>query len=325
MHLPSIQDVEQAASRIYDLAVRTPLKPSISLSARSRREAFLKLETVQPSGSFKIRGVANFISQLLESDDRPTMLVTASAGNHGRAVAYVANQVGLSAVIFVGAGVPEAKVMRIRALNAEVRRSNWDLDEATQEAIEFANVHGGVFIHAFDDAGVVAGQGTIGLEILEALPRVDTIIAPVSGGGLIAGIALAVKSRKPEIRVIGVSMARGAAMIASLRAGRPMWVAEEETLADCLRGGIGLQNQMTFELVRTLVDDVHAVSEDSIAEAMAHALLEERLVLEGGAACSLVPLLEGWELPGETVVAICSGDNVDMAQLLAVTRRRIDG
>jgi threonine dehydratase len=276
---------------------------------------------MQPTGAFKLRGAANLILSLTP-DEQARGLVTCSSGNHGRAVAYVAWQLGLRAVVFLSEHAPAVKVAAIRELGAEVVIGGHDYDSADLASLEYAAAHGSTYVHAFDDPRIVAGQGTLGLEIVEQLPEVGTVVAPLSGGGLLAGIAVAAKARKPDVRIVGVSMEQGAAMHASLRAGQPVNVPEEATLADALAGGIGLDNRLTFRLVRELVDDVQLVSEEQIGAAMAYALLHERVGLEGGGATPLAYLRDpcAAELP-QPIVAVCTGDNVDMPTLLALGER----
>ena len=317
----TLTDIEQAAERIADSVTRTPLKPAWALTHAIGKSVYLKLETMQPTGAFKLRGAANLILSLTPAE-QARGLVTCSSGNHGRAVAYVARQLGLRAVVFLSAQAPAVKVAAIRELGAEVIIGGPDSDTADAASLAFAAAHGLTYVHAFDDPRIVAGQGTIGLEIVDALPEVATIVAPLSGGGLLSGIALAAKARKPGVRVLGVSMERGASMHASLRAGRPVNVPEHATLADALSGGIGLDNCLTLRLVREFVDDAQLVSEEQIGAALAFALLRERLVLEGGAATPLALLLDprAATLP-EPIVAVCTGDNIDMRTLLALAER----
>jgi threonine dehydratase len=316
----TLADIEQAAERIAGVAQRTPLKPAWALGREMGRAVYLKLETMQPTGAFKLRGAANLILSLTP-DERERGLVTCSSGNHGRAVAYVARQLGLRAVVFLSALAPANKVAAIRDLGAEVIICP-DYDAADAASLEYARARRMTYVHPFDDPRIVAGQGTIGLEIVQTLPEVATLVVPVSGGGLIAGVALAAKALKPGVRVIGVSMEHGAAMHASVHAGRPVPVVEEATLADALAGGIGPDNRLTLRAVQQLVDDILLVSEEQIADAMAYALLEERLVLEGAAACPIAllrdPRAADYAAP---LVAVCSGDNVDMGRLLAIARR----
>jgi threonine dehydratase len=317
----TLADIEQAAARIAGMATRTPLKPAWALTRETGRTTYLKLETMQPTGAFKLRGAANLIRSLTPAE-QARGLVTCSSGNHGRAVAYVARQLGLRAVVFLSEHAPAVKVAAIRELGAEVVIGGPDYDSADAVSLDYAAAHGSTYVHAFDDPRIVAGQGTLGLEIVEQLPEVATIVAPLSGGGLLAGIAVAAKARKPDVRVVGVSMEGGAAMHASLQAGQPINVPEEATLADALAGGIGLDNRLTFRLVRELVDDTQLVSEAQIGDAMGYALLRERVVLEGGAATPLAFLRDprAADLP-RPIVAVCSGDNVDMPTLLALAER----
>lgn len=316
------QDIEDARLRIEPLTNRTPLKPSQTLSARLGKQVYLKLETMQPTGAFKLRGAANAILSL-SPEQRERGVVTCSAGNHGRAIAYVARHAGIDATIFLSRLVPDNKVRAIEDLGATVVVTGADFDEASAEARAYCVDRGMTFVHAFDDRQIVAGQGTLGLEILDDLPDVDTIVVPLSGGGLIAGVALAVKARKPATYIIGVSMEHGAAMHESLKAGRPVSVTEEPTLADALAGGIELDNSVTFPLVRDLVDEVRLVSEAQIADAMVYALLKERIVLEGAGATPLAVLLgDEAAVPGDIIVAVCTGDNVDMTKLLALVQER---
>jgi threonine dehydratase len=209
--------------------------------------------------------------------------------------------------------VPDNKVAAVRATGAEVRIAGRDQDEAEQVARQLAEARGLVFVSPFDDPHVIAGQGTIGLELLEDLPALDSVLVPLSGGGLIGGIALALKSADRSIRVIGVSMERGPAMVRSLAAGRPVAVEEEPSLADSLGGGIGLDNRYTFALVRDLVDETVLVSEAEIAAAMAHCYWQEQQIVEGAAAVGIAALLAGkLRAPGANLAVVLSGRNVDM-------------
>jgi threonine dehydratase len=320
----TLESIREAAERIAPVIVRTPLKPSLGLTQRSGSRVWLKLETAQPTGAFKLRGAANAILSLPD-ERRRCGVVTASAGNHGRAVAYVARELGVPCHVFLSRLVPANKVAAIRDLGAAVNTDEKDYEDACARAAALAQEEGLAYVHAFDDPDVTAGQGTIGLEILEDLPEVETIVVPVSGGGLIAGIAVAAKALNPSVRIVGVSMERGAAMAASLAAGRPVAIVEEETLADALSGSIGLDNHVTFPLVRDLVDDLILLPEDRIAAAMVHALRREKLVLEGGAACTLAVLLDPPPSGlGRAVAGVCSGDNVDIDLLLRLAAERDD-
>ncbi len=239
----------RARQAIAPFIRRTPLVRSEALSARLGRNVHLKLETLQTTGAFKLRGATNRILQLSDAE-RERGVVAVSTGNHARAVAHAARVQEVSAVVCMSPLVPRNKVEAVQALGAEVQIVGRNQDEAEVVARQLAAERGLTFVSPFDDPFVIAGQGTIGLELLEDLPALDCVLVPLSGGGLIGGIALALKCADPEIRVIGVSMERGPAMALSLAAGRPVAVEEEASLADSLGGGIGLDNRYTFALVQ---------------------------------------------------------------------------
>lgn len=317
----TLQQIFIAQQRIRDIAHVTPLMRSPSLSAQYSTAVYLKLETLQPVGSFKIRGAANRILNLT-NEEKARGVVTASTGNHGRAVAYVAKTIGAPALVCLSELVPQNKVAALRQLDAEVIIHGRSQDKAEERARHLAVERGLTMIHPFDDPFIIAGQGTIGLEVVQELPAVDRVLVPLSGGGLIAGIALALKSTNPAIGVVGVSMDRAPVMAESLAAGKPVQMPEEPTLADSLQGGIGLDNHYTFDLVRELVDDVVLVSEEEIAAAMAFALYEHHLVVEGAGAVGIAALqAEKVEVAGENVALIISGGNVDIPQLLQVAQQ----
>lgn len=319
----TLADVYRARQRLAGRVALTPLVPSPSLSARVGAPVYLKLETVQPTGSFKLRGATNAIAQLAEQG--VTRVVTASTGNHGRALAYAARALGIEAAVCMSSLVPRNKVDAVAALGARVVIEGKSQDEAQVAAQRLVREEGHAFVPPFDDLRVIAGQATIGLEILEALPDAATLVVPLSGGGLFGGVAFAAKQIRPAIAAVGVSMTRGAAMHASLAAGRPIDVEEHETLADSLGGGIGLENRHTFALTRLLADDVVLLDEASIARGIAHAYREERLVVEGAGAVGMAALLEGLvphaahtrdtASKGDTngpIVVVVSGANIDM-------------
>ncbi len=248
---PTLRDIYLARQRIAGLARRTPLVRSAGLSERTGAAVYLKPESLQETGSFKIRGAANKLLSLT-AEERARGVVAVSSGNHGRAVAYVAQQLGVRAVICVSERVPAGKVEAIRRLGAELVVHGASYDEAEAHSLRLQAERGLTRVDPFDDPAVIAGQGTIGLELLEDLPQVETVVVPLSGGGLISGIAIALKAANPAIRVIGVSMDRAPVMVHSLRAGRLLELPEEDTLADALAGGIGLDNRYTFRLVQHL-------------------------------------------------------------------------
>ncbi|MDT8344229.1 MAG: hydroxyectoine utilization dehydratase EutB [Thermohalobaculum sp.] len=311
MTAPTFADILAAGRRIAPHVARTPLARSDALSARLGAEVFLKLEHRQITGAFKLRGATNALLAL-PAERRAAGVTTASTGNHGRALAHAARAAGVRAVVCLSRLAPANKVAGVEAMGAEARVIGASQDEAMIEARRLVAEEGMTLIPPFDHADVVAGQGTCGLEIVEDLPGVGTVLVPLSGGGLIAGVALAVKTARPAARVIGVSMARGAAMAESLAAGHPVEVREEATLADSLGGGIGLGNRVTFPMVRDLVDDVILLDEPEIAEGIRWAYAAEGAVIEGAAAVGIAALLAGKAAPRGPTVALLSGRNIDM-------------
>ncbi|MBX3582756.1 MAG: hydroxyectoine utilization dehydratase EutB [Rhizobiaceae bacterium] len=316
----SLADVMHARKAISGVAARTPLVPSPDMSARLGHEFLLKLEITQPTGAFKLRGAVNAVSVLAGEFAGVTCC---STGNHGRAVAFAARACGLKAVVCMSSLVPQAKVAGIRALGAEVRIVGRSQDEAHAESRRLAREQGLVEISPFDDPLVIAGQGTIGLELLEDRPDLEAILVPLSGGGLAAGVALAAKAIKPSIRIIGITMDRGAAMYHSIRAGRPVEVEEVASLADSLGGGIGLENRLSFSLCRDLLDDCVLVTEDEIYDAMQTLYFEDRMVAEGASVVGIAAMKTG-RLPrfGGAVATIITGRNVDMSSFTDVIAGR---
>jgi threonine dehydratase len=315
--LLQLPDVMQARNRIRDIAVTTPFVVSEHLSNRAGYEILLKLETVQPTGSFKIRGAANAIA-LLSTEQRKAGIVCCSTGNHGRAVAYAARCFGIPAVICLSELVPQYKVDAIEALGASVCRGGKSQDAAQSNVQKLIAEGGMTEIPPFDHEAIVAGQGTIAIELLEERPDIQTILVPLSGGGLIGGISLAAKAIKPGIRIIGVSMDRGAAMHESLRAGYPVEVTEFPSLADSLGGGLGLSNRVTFELCRRLVDKIALLSESEIYRGMRSLFLNDRIVAEGGGAVGPGALLAGKIEAAGPAAVIISGQNTDMQQFMCI-------
>ncbi|WP_281684703.1 hydroxyectoine utilization dehydratase EutB [Thalassobaculum salexigens] len=306
----ALSEIEAARRIIAETAVATPLVPSPHLSSLAGREFLLKLEIVQPMGAFKLRGAANAVMRLPEGTAGVTCC---STGNHGRGVAYAARRRGLRAVICMSSLVPQTKIDGIRALGAEVQIVGRSQDEAMAHSRRLVVDEGLVEISPFDDPAVIAGQGTIGLELLEQCPDLATVLVPLSGGGLAGGIAAAIKAVKPSVRIIGISMDRGAAMHASIAAGRPVEVEEVASLADSLGGGIGLDNRFSFELCRILLDDVVLVGEAEIYRALQTVYYEDRLVCEGACVVGIAALQAGKLAPSPGPIAtIITGRNLDM-------------
>jgi len=307
----TLADILAARRRIRGIADATPFVRSPFMSAKLGQDFLLKLEIAQPTGAFKLRGAVNAVLGL--PGDVPGV-VCCSTGNHGRAVAHAAAQRGMRAVVCLSHLVPKAKVDGISALGAEVRVAGTSQDEAMAESLRLRDAEGLVEIPPFDDARVIAGQGTVALEMLEARPDLEMLLVPLSGGGLAAGVAVAARAVNPGIRVVGITMERGAAMHASIRAGHPVEVPEFPSLADSLGGGIGLHNRLTFALCRDLLDDILLVTEEEIRDAMQALYFEDRIVAEGAAVVGLAAVLAGKApRPKGPVGTIVTGRNPDMA------------
>ena len=305
----SLARIFAARNRIAGLADQTPLVPS-ALGAAFGHEFLLKLEIAQPIGAFKLRGAVNAIFDL---PDGAPCVACGSSGSHGRGVACAPCARGLRAVVCMSNLAPRAKVEGVRALGAEARVIGASQDEAQAEAERLVAEEGLTEISPFDDARVIAGQGTIGLELLQARPELHTILVPLSGGGLAGGVAFAAKAISPGIRVIGITMDRGAAMHASVRAGQPVEVEEVPSLADSLGGGIGLNNRLSFGLCRDYLDDIVLVTEEEIYRAMQTVYYEDRIVCEGACVVGIAAVQAGRiRLDGPTATII-TGRNLDMA------------
>lgn len=307
----SLSDIRAARERIAGRIERTPTVLSQSLSERLGVPVHLKLEHRQTTGSFKLRGASNAVATL-SAEERACGVVASSTGNHGRALAHAAKLEGMRAVICMSRLVPGNKLDEIRRLGAEVRIVGNSQDEAQQEVERLVAQEGLVMLPPFDHPAIIAGQGTLGLEMIEQVPDAALVLVQLSGGGLASGIAAAIKGISPRTKVIGVSMARGAAMKASLDAGRPVEVEELPTLADSLGGGIGLDNRLTFAMCHDLLDDVILLSEDEIAAGIRHAYAQEREIIEGAGAVGIAAMLAGKVKANGSVVVLLSGRNIDM-------------
>lgn len=317
-------EIWKARQRIVTLAEKTPLVLNTALTDLLGVEIYLKLEYLQPTGAFKLRGAANKILSLGE-EERQSGVATFSTGNHGLAVAYVARQLEIPAAVFISHRVPRVKADNLRKMGANLVIHGDNQDDAEEHCFRKAGEEGWTIINPFDDPMVIAGQGTIGLELLEQQPDLDTVIVPLSGGGLISGIALALKKSNPDLRVIGVSMDGSPVMYHSLKAGKPVVMEEKDTLADSLLGGIGLDNRYTFPMVKEYVDNVVLVGEEAIAKAMALLFKVSRAAVEGAAATPLAALSEHQiALPGSKIGLIITGNNVDSRTFLNVTKKYLE-
>lgn len=306
----TLHDIYLARRRIAGLALRTPLLRSESLSRRWNCEAWLKLDNLQPTGAFKLRGAANALLGL-DPAQRARGVVTMSTGNFGRALAYAGQRLGVPVKVCISRLVPANKVEALRQSGAELVIHGASQDEADLEARRLRDEQGLAYVPPFDDPLVIAGQGTCGLEILEEQPDIDLVFAGLSGGGLVAGVGLAVKTINPAAEVIGVSMNQGAAMLESLAAGRPVQVVEAPSLADSLGGGIGLDNAWTFAMTQRYMDRGYRVDEVQIARAMLHFLREEKMLVEGAAAVGVAAVEQHQlDLSGRRVAFVVSGQNL---------------
>ena len=306
--LVTLADVEAAREVVGDVIRRTPLEPCRPLQAKLGGPAWLKCENLQRAGAYKVRGALVRISRLTP-DERARGVVAASAGNHAQGVAVAAGICHTEATVFMPIGAPLPKVAATKSYGAKVRLVGATVDEALVAAAEFAERTGAVFIHPFDHPDVIAGQGTVGLEILEQCPDVKTILAGIGGGGLISGIAVAVKALRPDVRVIGVQAAGAAAMHLSIAAGHPVRLDTFATVADGI--AVGRPGDLTFEHVSALVDDVVTVTEEDISRALLMLLERCKLVVEPAGAVGVAALLAGAIEVEPPVVAVLSGGNID--------------
>lgn len=315
-----LDDVHEARRRIAPFVVRTPLIRSPALSERVDANVWLKLESLQPPGSFKIRGAANKLLSLTDQE-RAAGVVASSAGNHGAAVAYVSGLLGIRATICVPETVDPVKLAAIRGFGAEAIPKGRSFDDAVVVSRQLQAERGLTYVHPYDDPLVMAGQGTIALEILEDVPQTDAMVTAVSGGGLAGGVALAAKAARPSVATIGVSPERATAMQDSVRAGRLVDVAFQDTLASVLAGGLGDENLYSFPACRRFIDTWVEVTEDEIAAAMVYALTRERVLVEGGGSVGIAAALAGkLKDAGEHVAIVVSGGNVDPMLVLELVK-----
>lgn len=311
--LVSLDDIERARTTIRGLAVRTPLIHAHALGHLVGAEVYLKPEMLQRAGSFKIRGALNRIAQLTPVQ-KDLGVIAASAGNHAQGVAMAALRMRMPATIVMPVLAPHTKAEATRAYGATVIRHGSSYHDAQEHARQLASERGLTLIHAFDDPYVVAGQGTIGLEIVDELPIFDDIIVPVGGGGLIAGISIAVRPRNPTARIVGVQSELAPAAARSLEAGQPLTVAPGPTIADGIR--IERPGDLPFAVIRELVDTIVTVSEDDLRNAIALLAQRAKLVAEAAGAAPLAAILSGAVgIEGRTVVLVLSGGNIDLERL----------
>ncbi|HEX4914221.1 MAG TPA: pyridoxal-phosphate dependent enzyme [Vicinamibacterales bacterium] len=315
--LPTVLDVYGARRRLRDRVLRTPLHQSHWLSSMADAGVYIKNEAANLTGSFKIRGALNAALKLREGlDRRPPTIVTASAGNHGRAMALAAEQLGLRCVVFTPKTAPDAKQNAIRRHGAVLHSAHDDYDAAEQQARAFAEREGGVYVSPYNHADVIAGAGTVALELVEAMPLFDVAVIPLGGGGLASGMGLALRAVAPHVTIVGVEVEASSPFTASLHAGRITGIAPRPSLADGLVGNLE-RDSMTFPLVRQVVDRVVTISEDELRRAMKGLASEERLIVEGAGAAATAAILAGKATaPGQRVIAMVTGGNVDLPKWL---------
>ncbi len=316
----SFPDVEAALARIRDRIYLSPCARTETLSRLTGTEAFLKLENLQMTGAYKERGALNKLLLMPEAE-RARGLIAASAGNHAQGVAYHAGRLGVTATIVMPETTPINKVANTRAHGARIVLHGANYDEAYAEARRLEAAEGLAFVHPFDDPQIIAGQGTVGLEVLEQVPEVDAVLVPIGGGGLISGCAVALKGRRPGVKVGGVQAEVIPSMRAALTAGEPVTLPPASTLAD----GIAVKRAgtLTFEHVRRFVDDVVTVSEEEIASAILYLLEKEKTVAEGAGAVAVAALMHRKVrgLEGRRVVSVVSGGNIDVNLIARIIER----
>ncbi|MCQ6276975.1 threonine ammonia-lyase [Bacillus sp. V3B] len=315
----SFNDIVKAHEKMMDIVHKTPLDYSHTFSQYSDNKVYLKLENLQKTGSFKVRGSYNKMISL-RKEELQQGVVAASAGNHAQGVAYASTMLGIPCTIVMPTGAPLSKVQATKTYGANVELQGAVFDEALAYALELKDQTGAAFVHAFDDEAIIAGQGTVGLEIMEQLPEVDAIICPVGGGGLIAGLAAAVKEKNPSIQVYGVEAMACPSMAQSLKAKKPLTVDASPTMAD----GIAVKRpgEHTFRLVQQYVDEMLSVNEMEIAQTMLMLLERNKLLVEGSGAVSLAAMLyEKLPIKNKKVVTVISGGNVDVSFISRIIER----
>jgi threonine dehydratase len=315
--LVSGADVAAAAALLDGVVRHTPLEHSRALAERVGGDVWLKCENLQRTGSFKIRGAYTRIARLTDAE-RARGVVAASAGNHAQGVALAARELGAAATVFMPEAAPLPKVAATRGYGADARLGGATLTEALVAATEFAAAAGKVFIHPFDHPDVIAGQGTVGLELLAQCPDVATVVVCTGGGGLVSGIAAAVKARRPDVRIVAVQAATAAAFPASLRAGRPVPLTSMATMADGI--AVAAPGDLTLAHVAGLVDEVRTVTEGDLSRALLFCLERAKLVVEPAGVAAIAALMADPTAFAPPVVAVVSGGNVDPVLLMKVVQ-----
>ena len=319
MAVVTLEDIKNAREKLKGVAVKTDLDKSRTFSEMSGNEVYLKLENLQRTGSFKIRGAYNKISNLTEAEKK-NGVVAASAGNHAQGVALAATQMGIKSTIVMPEGAPIGKINATQGYGADVILSGESYDEAHTEEERFAKENGATIIPAFNDPDVIAGQGTIGLEILEDLPDVDVVITPIGGGGLLSGVAVALKESNPDIEVIGVEAANAACMAESMKQGCLANLDKVDTIADGI--AVKCPGDITYKIISEYVDHIVTVEEEEIAHAISLLMERAKLIVEGAAATTLAAVLnDKINIQGKKIAIVLSGGNIDLDMISTIIDR----
>lgn len=320
--LVTLDEIRQAAVRGKDVVLRTPLFPTSTFTALCGREIMMKAENQQRAGSFKIRGAMNALG-LLDEDQRRAGVVAASAGNHAQGVALAATTLGIASTVFMPETAMIPKIEATRGYGAEVRLVGSNIGEALDAALEFSGETGARLIHPYDDRAIVAGQGTLGIELLDQVPNPGTVVMPVGGGGLASGVGAAIKALNPAVRIVGVEAEATASYLASREAGSPTEVEPQYTLADGI--AVARPSELCFAHIEAFVDDLVTVDDWQMTKAVALLLERAKLLVEASGAAPLAAIMSGAvsDHPGPTVL-ILSGGNVDLLLLDQVIRHGLE-
>ena len=317
----TIADIAAARRRIRDVAVVTPALPSVSFSHMADRDVWLKAENLQKTGSFKVRGAANALS-MLDVATRAAGVVAASAGNHAQGVAFAARHLDIEATVFMPEAAAIPKIAATRGYGARVVLHGSDLGESVDAALEHAERTGAHFVHPYDDPAIMAGQGTLGAEVMEQTPDIGTVVVPIGGGGLISGSALAIKSAAPHVRVVGVHIEAAPTYAVSRAAGRPVSVEVLPTVADGI--AVGRPSEIAFALIESFVDEIVTVSDDEATRAVALLLERAKFLVEPAGAVAVAAILAGLVDDDGPVVGVLSGGNIDLLLLGSLVRHGLE-
>ncbi len=319
--LPQLSDIIHAHSVLKHIVKKTPLERSKSFSAMSGANVFLKLENLQTTGSFKVRGAYYMISRLAP-EKLTNGVLCASAGNHAQGVAYAASKLGVKSTVFMPVFAPPLKVIATRSYGAEVILTGDTFDDAFNAAMEYGSKSGATFVHPFNHPDIIAGQGTVGLELFEQLEQIDAVLVPIGGGGLIAGIAIALKQMNPGIRIIGVEAEGAQSMKVSIEANEPMSLTSVNTIAD----GIAVKSpgDLTFQITRSLVDELVTVNDAEIAQTTYMLLQRAKILAEPAGVAAMAAVLFGKvDLTGQNVIPVISGGNINMSILEQILEKGV--